>query len=278
MKILLIHADATPWATQWRAIELKKRWTEDEVDIVRCDQLSDSHPYDIIHVLYSGGLGPIKGYIINNKRKIWLTLASQRTLDLVYDNISVLMEVYRSCRGVVAQNPVLAHRLIGLIGEPYASLVHYIPNGVNEELFNRLFIVGYVGNDQSANPEHKGYHLVKQACDELGLEIMSIRNSHGPDFIPNEDMPKFYSKISCLVIPSMSEGCNNPTLEALAMNIPVISTRVGIAEHLEGVTLVERNVDSIKGALRKLSGRIQILENYTWDIIARKYRELYVEK
>lgn len=91
-------------------------------------------------------------------------------------------------------------------------------------------------------------------------------------------MPDFYRQIDCLVVASSSEGCNNPTLSALAMNKPVISTKVGIAEELEGVTLVERNVESIKKALRHVSGRIQILEKYTWDIVAAQYHNLYTKE
>jgi glycosyltransferase involved in cell wall biosynthesis len=60
------------------------------------------------------------------------------------------------------------------------------------------------------------------------------------------------------------------------MNKPVISTDVGIASELEGVTIVERDVDSIKKALRKLSGRIQILEEYIWSNIAKQYMNIYV--
>ena len=67
-------------------------------------------------------------------------------------------------------------------------------------------------------------------------------------------------------------------MEALAMNKPVISAIIGIALDLEGVFTVDRNVESIKEALRKLSGRIQIMEKYKWSDIAKQYRELYVEK
>ena len=79
-----------------------------------------------------------------------------------------------------------------------------------------------------------------------------------------------------MVNASISEGCNNPTLEALAVNKPVISTKVGIVGELEGIILTERNVESIKTALRKVSGRIQILEKYTWKVVAKQYRQLYV--
>lgn len=276
MKILLIHGDENPWATHNRAVELKKRWEEDTVDIANYHFIpGDVSKYNVIHILFSGGIGQMKAFILENKEKVFTTLASQRTLDCVYDSKESLIEVYQNCKGVVAQNPTLANKLLDLIGWQYQDKVHYIPNGVDEKMFDRKFVAGFVGADQATNPEHKGFHLAKQACDELGIELKRVHNGYPNDVKPHETMPEFYSEIDCLIIPSMSEGCNNPTLEALAMNKPVISTNVGIAEHLEGVLIIDRNVDSIKGALRKLSGRIQILEKYTWDIIAKQYRDLY---
>lgn len=276
MKILLVHGDEGPWATYNRCVELKKRWLDDDVDIVNYHRLPEAKEYDVIHVMFSGGIGQIAEYITFNKDKVWTTLASERTLDCVYDKKEKLVEVYQNCKGVVAQNPTLANKLIGLIGNEYKDKVHYIPNGVDEKKFDRKFVAGFVGADQATNPEHKGFHIAKRACDELGIELKRVHNGYPNDVKPHDTMPDFYRSIDCLIIPSMSEGCNNPTLEALAMNKPVISTNVGIAEHLEGVILVERNVESVKGALRLVCPRIQILEEYTWDKVANRYHELYV--
>lgn len=262
IKILLVHADKTPWATTYRANELKKRLTEDEVDIAYFKDLPDGDKYDIIQILFSGGIGKIKDFILKYKSKTFTTLASQRTLDLFFDREEDLIEIYKNTVCCVCQNPELENKLRRLIGQ--GNMV-YIPNGVDEKLFNRNFIVGFVG----ITSDHKGYKLVEQACEELNLWLAKAEN------LSYEEMPNFYSKIDCLVIPSISEGCNNPTLEALAMNKPVISTDVGIASELEGVVIVERNVKSIKKALRKLSGRIQILEEYTWDKIIKSYKDVW---
>ena len=276
MKILLVHGDDVPWATENRANELKKRWVDDEVDIVEWHKVPDANSYDVIHVLFSGGISQLKEFISKYRDKTFTTLASQRTLDCVYDSQNDLRDIYRMSKGIVVQNPTLLCNLIAIIGNEHSKKTHYITNGVDERKFNKEFVVGYVGTDQAYHKEYKGFHLVEQACKELGLTLKRTHNAYPDSVIPHDKMPDFYKDIDCLVIPSMGEGCNNPTLEALAMNIPVISTRVGIAEELDGVILVERNVDAIKSALRKLSGRIQILEKYTWDIIARRYHELYV--
>jgi len=254
------------WADVFRAEQFKKEWKNDEVDIVNRWNLPDGDKYDVIHFLYSGALTKTKEYILKYKDKVFTSLVSQRSLDGMFDDKDGLLEIFKATQCCVCQN-------LGLQAQLKAFGVDnsvYIPNGVDEALFDRKFVAGFVGAKDSN--EHKGLHLVEKACDDLGIELKKAHEHH----YTHEDMPNFYKEIDCLLIPSLSEGCNNPTLEALAMNKPVISTDVGIAKELEGVTIVERDVESIKQALRKLSGRIQILEKYTWSNIAKQYHELYV--
>lgn len=268
MKILLVHNNKMRWADVFRAEEFKKRWIEDEVDITNRWNLPDGDKYDVIHFLYSGALTKTKEYILKYKNKVFTSLVSQRSLDGMWDDKESLLEIYKNTRCCVCQNP----RLLKQLNDLGINNAVYIPNGVNEKLFDRKFVAGFVGAKDSN--QHKGLDLARKACDELGIELKIAKEW---DY-KHEEMPEFYKEIDCLLIPSESEGCHNPTMEALAMNIPVISTDVGIASELEGVTIVERDVESIKQALRKLSGRIQILEKYTWKIIAEKYGKLYVEK
>lgn len=267
MRILLIHNNLMRWADTFRAEELKKRW-DDEVDIASAlEPLPDGKKYDVIHFLFSGGLTESKDYIFKHKDKVFTSLASERSFKYNYNDQKTLLDIFKKTRCCVCQNKILLDRML-----EFTEKAVYIPNGVDEKLFNRKFTAGFVGAKDSN--DHKGLNLAQKACDELGIELLK---AHEHDYA-HEEMPEFYKKIDCLIIPSRSEGCHNPTLEALAMNIPVISTRVGIAEELDGVALVERDVESIMRALRKLSGRIQIVEEYSWDKIAKKYRELYVEK
>jgi len=269
MKILLVTNNRMRWADVFRAEALKKEWTDDEVTIINRWNLPDGNDYDIIHFLYSGALTKSKEYILKHKDKVFTSLVSLRSLDGMFDNKDELIDIFKQTRRCVCQNKSLFSKLRDLIG---LDRVAYIPNGVDTDLFNRKFIAGFVGAKDSN--DHKGLDLAQQACDELGIEL-KVANEHS---YTHEEMPNFYKEIDCLIIPSKSEGCHNPTMEALAMNIPVITTIVGIALDLEGVFIVERNVESIKQALRKLSGRIQILEEYTWLNIAKQYRNIYVEK
>lgn len=265
MKILLVHADKYPWATQRRAEALKREWKDDEVDIVDRWNLPDGDKYDVIHFLFSGGITKCKEYILKHKEKVFTTLASHRTLEENWDKLGNLKEIYKSTVHCVCQSDNLKFKYVMLTGQKNAT---FIPNGVDTNLFKRDFIVGYVGAKDSA--DHKGYKMIEEVCEELGLYLKVANNSW-----PHEEMPEFYREIDCLVLMSESEGCNNPTLEALAMNKPVISTDTGIARELLGVTLVERNKESLKRALIYKIPRIQILQEYTWKEIAKRYRELY---
>jgi len=270
LKILLVHNnEKMRWADVFRCEELKKRWINDEVEIGNRLSLPDGDKYDVIHFMYSGAMTKDKDYILKYKDKVFTSLVSHRSLKSLYNNVEDLVEIYQKTHCCVCQNPMLLKEFKRITGQDNAV---FIPNGVDEKLFNRPFVAGFVG--EKASSEHKGLHLAQQACDELGIELLK---AHNRDY-DHEQMPDFYKQIDVLLIPSKSEGCHNPTLEALAMNKPVISTSTGIALYLDGVTIVDRNVESIKNALIKLSGRKQILQEYTWDVVADRYRKLYVEK
>ena len=267
MRVALIHNNPQMrWADTFRAEVFKREWKEDEVDIFSADNLPDGKKYDVIHFLYSGGLTKSKDYIVRHADKVFTSLASERTFKRSHNNQEDLKEIFEKTRCCVCQNPYLLEKLKQFA--PKANSV-YIPNGVDTELFNHKIVAGFVGASHSY--EHKGYFIAKQACDELGIEL-KVAQEHN---YTHEDMPEFYKQIDCLLIPSLSEGCNNPTLEALAMNIPVISTDVGIAKIL-GCVIIKRDVESLKTALLNLNRRFLILQDYTYSKISKQYRDLYV--
>lgn len=269
MKIALIHNNpGIRWADTFRAEVFKKEWKDDEVDVISADNLPDGDKYDVIHFLYSGGLTKSKDWILKYKDKVFTSLASERTFKSSHNNQDDLKEIYENTKCCVCQNPSLVEKLKQFA--PKAKSI-YIPNGVDTELFNHKIVAGFVGASHSY--EHKGYFIAKQACDELGIEL-KVAQEHN---YTHEQMPEFYKQIDCLLIPSLSEGCNNPTLEALSMNVPVISTNVGIAKIL-GCVIIERDVESLKIALLNLNRRFLILSDYTYKSIAEKYKSLYVEK
>src|SRR5579859_4089282 len=107
MRILLVHPDKYKWSTTIRAEALKREWAKDEVDIAYFKKLPGGEKYDVIHFLFSGGIGRVKDYILKHKDKTFTTLASPRTLGEYYDKLAVLSEIYKNTRCCVANNPNL---------------------------------------------------------------------------------------------------------------------------------------------------------------------------
>lgn len=275
MKILLITGDTlAPWAITFRAQELKKRWLQDEVDIVP-EFNGNPDDYDVVHFLFSGNIGKYFQMFQDHPNKLYTSVVSANTLTYGFDKKIILYTIFSTSRKVICLNPSLQKQVIELIGEQHTEKIIYIPNGVDEKLFHHKFTVGFVGSN--LNHDYKGLPLIREACKRLDVELL-IHNCHYPDKVTErEDMPAFYRQIDCLCLASLGEGCNNPTLEALVMHKPVISTNTGIAAELPGVILVERTVESIMEGINKLNYRKHIQENYTWDIIAEKYHNLYLQ-
>ena len=100
-------------------------------------------------------------------------------------------------------------------------------------------------------------------------------------------MVEFYQGLDALICASRTEGGPHPLLEASACQIPVISTRVGIAPELirsgENGMLVERTVEAIRDAVIRLRDNRQlrlemgrkarkVVESaWNWDVQAGSY-------
>ena len=281
MKIAFIHGDPQPWATTHRCNALKKRWTDDEVDLYYVFDVVNNgltlDEYDIIQIQYSGGITMLKDLVNRNGHKCFGMVASQMMFDWHYDKKQDVIDVLGGCKAIIAQNPRLQEQTKELLGK---DNVYYIPNGVDEELFkpDNHFVVGFVGNKKVSTVDHKGYEVVKQACNELDVSLIEIKDNYPKGLKTHEEVRDFYKRIDCLAVLSNGEGCNNPTLECLSMNIPVIFTDQGISQELEarGLYMINRDVEECKEVLRHLVPRLNIIENYTWDKIAKQYKDLYV--
>ena len=272
-RILLLTGDVARWAITVRALELQKHIPEIDFTI-RGDEehiTADFAEYDLIHILYSGGITKFYELVMKEPNKFILSLVSFRTLTGMYDNLKKLKEMYQKCRSIVALNPRLQELAVELCGD--REKVHYIPNGVDGELFNQDFTVGFVGANEESHNEYKGKHLIEEACGRLGVKFLTQSNEYPSRIVPHEEMPEFYKKIDCLCIASIGEGTNNPMMEALSMNVPVISTDTGIAREL-GVILVERTVESIAKGIEQVYTHNK-MKPYLWKNIARQYAKLY---
>ncbi len=96
------------------------------------------------------------------------------------------------------------------------------------------------------------------------------------------------------VLPSLMEGMSNTLLEALAVGLPVIATRVGgnpevIAEGICGYLFTPQDVPGLASLLRSLardsrireqfgrSARERALQNFSLQGMVRRYRDLYID-
>jgi teichuronic acid biosynthesis glycosyltransferase TuaC len=79
----------------------------------------------------------------------------------------------------------------------------------------------------------KRYELARAAVDRLGDPSIDILTVYGK---PNEEMPWYYSAADVMVLCSESEGSPTSVKEALACNVPVVSTNVGdVTEIMKGI-------------------------------------------
>lgn len=171
-----------------------------------------------------------------------------------------------------------------------------IPNGVDLNLFRpgsqeaarhelgwdigppiAIFSVG-------RDPKMKGLDLVKRAMD--------LVRSHVPDCklhviakVEPDRMPLYYRAADVLVCASTREGSPNVVKEALACDLPVVSTPVGdVAERLRGVypgAVVSREASSIGDALvqvlrkrQRCNGRGRVA-HLGLDHIAKRVLQVY---
>ncbi len=150
--------------------------------------------------------------------------------------------------------------------------VEIIPNGVNIERFQPVpkFIarekIDCINTKKllvfAADParKEKNYELAKDAVKYLrknDIELLTVFN------VPNNKMPYYINAADVLIITSKREGSVNVVKEAMACNVPVVSTDVGDVKQntsgLKGCFICDSNPPSIaEGLLKALS-----IENVT---------------
>ncbi len=110
--------------------------------------------------------------------------------------------------------------------------------------------------------------------------------------IKHEELPRYFAVSDVFVRPSRSEGLGTAFLEAMAAGLPIIGTPVGgIVDFLEdgktGLFVKPDNDEDCAQTLRTLlndgalqralgeNGRRLIHEKYSWDLITRKFVDIF---
>ncbi|MCH8033713.1 MAG: glycosyltransferase family 4 protein [Bacteroidetes bacterium] len=171
---------------------------------------------------------------------------------------------------------------------------YIIPNGVNIANFNPItkddartklglsLFKKYILFASNPDILEKNFNLAKNAVSELNrqnVELIQVFNK------PIELMPYYFNAVDVLLLTSNNEGSPNVIKEAMACNIPIVSTNVGdvkeIIGNTEGCYITSYDskdvADKLELALsfgKRTNGR-EYIQHLSSEKIAVKIIELY---
>jgi len=119
----------------------------------------------------------------------------------------------------------------------------------------------------------------------LGLEKRVVR----PGFVPQEDLPSFYSAAESLLFPTRYEGFGLPIIEAMACGCPIVTSDNSSVREVAGGSALYADCDDVDGiaaaarallehpAKRDSLTRVGLerARLFSWDACARKTFEVY---
>ncbi|MFH4486762.1 glycosyltransferase [Vibrio metschnikovii] len=179
-------------------------------------------------------------------------------------NESRLAEKLADLEGIICLSPQLRDYV-----SDFHSKVFFIPNGIDLAEYNggliprndskTTFTVGFSASVQNEKESAiKGYDYILEACQLTAVDSLVV--GRGNTEVAHDRMiADFYSKIDVLVhaVAPGKEASSNVIMEALALGIPVITTRHagfhGVAlQHMHNALIVPRSVDYIAQAIKLL--------------------------
>ncbi|RLE99407.1 MAG: hypothetical protein DRJ63_05505 [Thermoprotei archaeon] len=197
---------------------------------------------------------------------------------------------------VTAVSEKIAQKIRKLTGRKTTVL----PNGVDLKEFkptetpkNKTPTLIYV----SGTAEYKGYKDLLKALQILKkrkIEIKTILLGPGLKRVNHDQMPKYYSKADIFVLPSHREGLSMALLEAMAMELAVIATKVGgisdAVKHMyNGILIEPRNPTELADMIQLLAqnphlrkklgknARKTVQEKYNIEKTINKLEKLYLK-
>ena len=133
--------------------------------------------------------------------------------------------------------------------------------GVQSEDFLILFVGGFI--------PRKGSGILAKAIDQLHDKQIKVIFAGAPmagdedepfcegivykGTIPHDLLPVYYSASDCFVLPTQKEGCSNAIVEALAMGLPVISSKGAFNDDIlnedNSIRINPLNVEEVASAI-----------------------------
>ncbi len=239
--------------------------------------------YDLIHANY----GLTAPYAVTQfKLPVILTLWGSDVVG--FDGL-----VTRACAWRADAVTVRSEEMRELLGRDDAYIV---PSGVDLEKFRPIDRTkarehvswdpngAYVLFPYSPEYERKNYPLARRIVDhtqantgnELHLETISD--------VPHQEMNYYINAADAILLTSRHEGSPNTVKEALACNIPVLSTDVGdVKERLRTVSnsfictdidQFSQNLEQILADNSRSDGR-EVVKSISWDRIGDQIIEIY---
>lgn len=139
--------------------------------------------------------------------------------------------------------------------------------------------------------------------DPVSKDVQELLRSdshiHLTGMINSENMPSLYAAMDILTLPTYREGLPNVPLEAAAMELPVVATRIpgcidAVQDGVTGILVPPRHAEALAQAIRTylqdaelrrqhgLSGRERVLRAFRqeaiWEALNREYLKLLIEK
>ena len=134
-------------------------------------------------------------------------------------------------------------------------------------------------------------HELKKIQKSTNIKIINLTPDNLTGYYDKKKLTAF-KEADLYLMPSRSDAFGISFLEAWAAGKPVIGARIGatpevIRENIDGFLVEFDNPEDIAQKVVKLlknkrlrkrlgsAGQLKVLQNYTWDIIAKKTHELY---
>ncbi|GAB3687922.1 glycosyltransferase family 4 protein [Salinarchaeum chitinilyticum] len=300
-----------PLRTTRRAIEVARA---EDVDVIVSKTrktylagLVAARRVGVPHVAHVGALPEATGGSLFDR----LDAASFRTrLRAPHDGYFVVCEAIAT---VLTELGVAADRIYDVknavdmdVFSPGAASDHptWLQNAVDDA--GDSFVLGYVGGLH----EYKGVRDIPLAIEQSEADIQLLVAGGGPErerladelgdqgtflgSVPYDAMPAVYDVMDALVLPSYTEGLPRVVLEAQAMEVPVIASRVGgvpevVDDGETGMLYEPGNVAELGNALEELAsnpdrcrsigrtGRGSVVDQWSWEQLYDRY-ERYLEQ
>lgn len=265
MKSILAIVDTEGWAVDLRVSQVisaldQYRWTK--VFHREAAHAISTSTHDLLWLANHGAAHRFRSDIAERRHpRVLLTFRSWRYRETVPDVVR---------RGAIHAISAVSWPLVYHCQAEFGRSVHYTPEGIAECFVpSRVPVIGFVGSTD----EYKGFPLIVEAVRRCGFEL---RVAPREGARPQLEMPAFYESCNAIVVASENEGFGTIAVESMAMNIPVLTTEVGVAASLDCL-YIERTVDGIARGLMQLFGRSKVLPQFSIEKTSLAHERVFEE-